>query len=93
MALGMIDLFSESKSNLSGISSSNDLFVSNIFHKAFVEVNEEGTEAAAVSFISYHLTCSILTLPVFKADHPFLFLIYDVAHELVLFSGRFCNPL
>ena len=91
MALGMTDLFSESKSNLSGISSSNDLFVSNIFHKAFVEVNEEGTEAAAATAVLIANRCIRLS-PVFKADHPFLFLIYDVAHELVLFSGRFCNP-
>ena len=92
MALGMTDLFSECKSNLSGISSSNDLFVSNVFHKAFVEVNEEGTEAAAATTVCIMGYCSSPPLPVFKADHPFLFLIYNVAHELVLFSGRFCNP-
>lgn len=91
MALGITDLFSESVSNLSGISSSNDLFVSNIFHKAFIDVGEEGTEAAAVTAVLIATRCLRIT-PTFKADHPFLFLVYDASLQLILFSGRFCNP-
>ncbi|XP_065649459.1 ovalbumin-related protein X-like [Hydra vulgaris] len=89
VALGIKDLFSESVSNLSGISSSNDLFVSNIFHKAFIDVEEEGTEAAAVTAVLIEASC---TKPTFKADHPFLFLIYDASLQLILFTGRFCYP-
>ncbi|XP_062579473.1 serpin B6-like [Saccostrea cucullata] len=68
--------------------------VSDVIHKAFVEVNEEGTEAAAVMVHMISTSCdSVSDLPViFKADHPFLFLIREDSTGSVLFIGRFTKP-
>ncbi|KAH1065655.1 hypothetical protein J1N35_030642 [Gossypium stocksii] len=71
-----------------------DLYVSNIFHKSFIEVNEEGTEAAAAT--SAVIALRSLRIPQtidFVADHPFLFLIRENATGVVLFSGHVLNPL
>jgi serpin B len=71
------------------------LYVSAIMHKAFVEVNEEGTEAAAatgaaVTTISAAAPREIVQ--VFRADHPFVFAICDVQTGLILFLGRIVQP-
>ncbi|MBA0745820.1 hypothetical protein Gogos_008379 [Gossypium gossypioides] len=71
-----------------------DLYVSNIFHKSFIEVNEEGTEAAAAT--SAVIALRSLRIPQtidFVADHPFLFLIRENATGVVLFIGHVLNPL
>nr|XP_016504427.1 PREDICTED: serpin-ZX-like [Nicotiana tabacum] len=70
------------------------LFVSQFFHKSFIEVNEEGTEAAAVT-ASVIMTKSLIIEKEmeFVADHPFLFLIRDDATGVVLFIGSVLNPL
>jgi serpin B len=70
------------------------LKLSEVVHKAFVEVNEEGTEAAAATAVGM-LFAGIRALPepkVFKADHPFLFFIRDRDTNTVLFSGRVLDP-
>jgi serpin B len=70
------------------------LQIAEVVHKAFVEVNEEGTEAAAATGVSMGL-CAVrpATEPiVFKADHPFLFFIKDRETSAVLFSGRVLDP-
>ncbi|KAM3341987.1 hypothetical protein P3S68_026953 [Capsicum galapagoense] len=72
------------------------LCVSEIFHKSFIEVNEEGTEAAAVTASRFKLTGSarIIEKPIdFVADHPFLFLIRDESTGVVVFIGSLLNPL
>jgi serpin B len=61
-----------------------------VMHKAFVEVNEEGTEAAAVTATSMQ---AATTLRRFVADHPFIFVIMDDRTGNVLFMGRVVNPL
>lgn len=71
-----------------------NLYVSNIFHKSFIEVNEEGTEAAAAT--SAVIALRSLRIPQnidFVADHPFLFLIRENATGVVLFIGHVLNPL
>ena len=65
-----------------------------MIHKAFVEVNEESTEAAAATVLTQCLSEpeDEATIPVFRADHPFLFLIRDLRSESILFLGRGVDP-
>ena len=72
--LGMPDVFDENKADLSGMSSSEQLYVSLVVHKAYVDVNEEGTEAAAAT-AAVITECSYSIPHKFNADHPFLFVI------------------
>jgi len=90
-SMGMTDVFNTETADFSGMTDQEDLAISEIIHKAFVDVNEEGTEAAAVT------TTAVLVavdegpappVPVFRADHPFLFLIRDIRSESILFMGR-----
>lgn len=89
--LGLQDLFNSSKADLSGMSGSRDLFISKIVHKAFVEVNEEGTEAAAAT-AGIATFCMLLPEEEFTADHPFVFFIRHNPTVNVLFLGRVCSP-
>lgn len=69
----------------------NTLTVSDVVHKAVVEVNEEGTEAAAATGVVATATAFIPPQE-FTADHPFLFFIQHKPSRSILFTGRFCNP-
>lgn len=69
-----------------------DLWISQIRHKAFVEVNEEGTEAAAATAVEMVTKAAVPHDPVFRADHPFLFLIRENRTGAVLFVGRAVDP-
>lgn len=69
-----------------------NLYVSSIFHKSFIEVNEEGTEAAAASAGVIKLRGIPMTVD-FVADRPFLFLIREEMTGTVLFIGHVLNPL
>lgn len=72
----------------------DSLFISAVFHKAFVEVSEEGTEAAAATAVVGKIRgmASPPPVPVFRADHPFLFAIRDRKSTAILFLGRVANP-
>lgn len=89
--IGISDLFSSS-ADLSGISEKDDLFVSDVVHKAFLEINEDGCEAAAATAVV--MRCkkrSLKSQPepkMFKADHPFLFLIHSIESGAIVFMGR-----
>ncbi|XP_027265087.2 serpin B6-like [Cricetulus griseus] len=89
--LGMTDAF-EDRADFSGMSSKQGLFLSKVVHKSFVEVNEEGTEAAAATAAIFILGSSLSRLPCFCADHPFLFFIQHVKTNGILFCGRFSSP-
>jgi serpin B len=94
-SLGMTDMYSPSSSDLSGINGiKGDLFVSSAKHKAVVEVNEEGTEAAAVTGIMLKTMAFHPPLNV-RADRPFLFFIRGGSsvkdEKVVLFSGVFAK--
>ncbi|XP_037549993.1 leukocyte elastase inhibitor isoform X2 [Nematolebias whitei] len=91
VSMGMVDAFDMGKSDFSGMSSANDLYVSEVYHKAFVEVNEEGTEAAAATAAVMMLRCAMIPAR-FIADHPFLFFIRHNPSKNILFSGRYCAP-
>jgi serpin B len=91
-SMGMTDAFS-SNANFSGINGKRNLFISAVIHKAYVDVNEEGTEAAAATVVTMKLTSVMPSrTPVFRADHPFLFLIRDNHSGSILFIGRVMNP-
>ncbi|CAN8000322.1 unnamed protein product [Ixodes hexagonus] len=85
-AMGIKDLFDPLKCDLSGISANKDLVVSAAVHKAFVEVNEEGTEAAAATAMVM-MNCCISFPTQFIVNHPFLFLIRSHDPDVVLFVG------
>ncbi len=90
IASGMSDAFDREKADFSGINGVGGIWISNVFHKAFIEVNEEGTEAAAGTGVV--LTWAINIDSVFRADHPFIFIIKDNRSGSVLFMGRVMNP-
>ncbi len=90
-SMGMPDAFL-AKADFSGMTGSKDLFISAVVHKAYVDVNEEGTEAAAATGVAMKLTSVPLPPPVFRADHPFVFLIRDNHTGSTLFLGRTANP-
>lgn len=91
-ALGMPLAFDEKKADFSGITRAEPLYISQVRHKAFVEVNEEGTEAAAATGVVMTTRSAPAPPQVFRADHPFVFLIRDVATGTVLFMGRVTDP-
>ncbi|XP_029648052.1 leukocyte elastase inhibitor-like [Octopus sinensis] len=93
VSLGMADLFDQQKADLSGISNC-PLYVSEVFHKAFVEVNEEGTEAAAATAAIVMTRCAMVRMPPLKfiANHPFVFLIVDKRSQMILFMGKLNKP-
>ena len=90
--LGMPGAFTAS-ADFSGIDGRRDLAISQIVHKAFVDVSEQGTEAAAATGIRMMPT-AVRPRPtlVFRADHPFIFLIRDTQTGLILFAGRLTKP-
>jgi serpin B len=93
--MGMPDAFG-TKANFSGMDGTRNLFISDVFHKAWVEMNEEGTEAAAATIVE--LAPSAMPLkpppppPVFRADHPFILCIRDTHSGSLLFLGRLADP-
>jgi len=100
--LGMPLAFSELAADFSGMNgqappSQDSLFLSSVFHQAHLEVNEEGTEAAAATAANLLNRAALgpsipPTIPVFRADHPFLFAIRDRKSGLILFLGRVSDP-
>jgi serine protease inhibitor len=88
-ALGMTDAFS-GIADFSGMDGKKGLFIQAVLHKALVEVNEEGTQAAAATGIAIQRT--VLSTLSFRADHPFLFFIKDNRSDNILFIGRVIKP-
>jgi len=88
-AMGMVSAFKGS-ANFSGITP-GELWISEVLHKAFVDVNEEGTEAAAATAVIMSDECASEPLS-FIADHPFIFIIRDSRSGSILFMGRVVNP-
>nr|XP_043639518.1 serpin-ZX-like [Erigeron canadensis] len=94
MELGLVLPFNAEEGLNEMVEQSNDgglLYVSDIYHKSFVEVNEEGTEAAAVSAVVIMQQCAMIPVD-FVADHPFLFMIREDMSRVVLFMGQVIDP-
>jgi serpin B len=89
--MSMADAFSPGVADFSGMDGTNNLFISSVIHKAFVEVNEEGTEAAAATAIMIEKGI-VLDPTTFIANHPFIFLIQQKETGAVLFMGKVTNP-
>ena len=89
--MGMPTAFSDG-ADFSGITGSKDLFISDVFHKAYVNVDEEGTEAAAATAVDMAVT-SMPESPIeLIVDRPFIFLIREYETNSILFVGRVLNP-
>uniref|UniRef100_A0A8C4KKN7 Serpin B10-like n=1 Tax=Dromaius novaehollandiae TaxID=8790 RepID=A0A8C4KKN7_DRONO len=89
--MGIQDAFIDGQADFTGMSGNSDLVLSQVFHKCYVEVSEEGTEAAAASS-GVLASRSLGATVIFAADHPFLFFIRHNKTKCILFLGRFCSP-
>jgi serpin B len=92
--LGMGEAFQKNAADFSAMTGKRDLWISAAIHKAYIDVDEEGTEAAAATGIEMRSSAVARVQPpiVFRADHPFLFLIRDNKSGGVLFMGRVADP-
>lgn len=88
--MGMVDAFTDN-ADFSGMDGTDLLYLSAVLHKAFIDVNEEGTEAAATTAVIGE-QISVLMDPQFRADHPFVFLIQENQTGSILFLGRMVDP-
>jgi len=96
-AMGMPLAFDKFTADFSAMTGNPDLFISAVIHKAFIDVNEAGTEAAAATAVVMMETMALPPRPhaqplVFRADHPFLYLIRDNHSGSILFMGRVTDP-
>ncbi|KAL7063725.1 hypothetical protein AAHC03_070 [Spirometra sp. Aus1] len=90
-AMGMPSAFSIASADFSGITGRRDLFIASVFHKATIEVDEEGAEAAAATAAVMMLRCALMHVPEFIVDHPFLLFIVSES-GLPVFMGHVVNP-
>jgi serpin B len=93
-AMGMAQAFEKSAADFSGMTGKRDFWISAAVHKAYIDVDEEGTEAAAATGIVMRSRAVMRVQPpiIFRADHPFLFLIRDNKSGGILFIGRVTDP-
>ena len=89
--MGMKDMFRAQVADFSGMDGTRQMYVDKVLHKAYVDVNEEGTEAAAATAVMMRCCC-IQREQRIVADRPFLFFIRDFRNGSVLFLGRYCSP-
>jgi serpin B len=83
--------FQPGEADFSGLGGARAFFIDAVFHKALVEVNEAGAEAAAATAVV--MGRSVPMRPTFKADRPFIFLIRNNTTGSILFMGRVMEPL
>ena len=91
LKMGVVDVFDQATANFSGIASSESLAISEIYHQAFVDVHEKGTEAAAATGAVIEDEGMAYTWE-FRADHPFIFVIEDKRPNCILFMGKVESP-
>jgi serpin B len=90
-SIGMPDAFDNMKADFSGITGTRDLFLGDVIHKAYITVDEKGTEAAAATDPIYYLGISNEINEV-TVDRPFIYFIRDDETNAILFMGRVTNP-
>ncbi|WKZ37812.1 MAG: serpin family protein [Anaerolineales bacterium] len=90
--MGMSDAFDSGKADFSAMTGGRDLFIGNVIHKAFVAVDEEGTEAAAATAVIMEATGAPMWDITLVIDRPFIFFIRDLQSGQILFIGRMLNP-
>lgn len=92
-SLGMTEAFSDMTADFSGMDGRPHwLYITDVLHRAFVDVNEEGTEAAAATAVVVGVRSMPAPIPVFRADRPFIFIIQEKSTGSVLFMGRVSDP-
>jgi serpin B len=89
--MGMPSAFIYHKADFSGMTGRRDLFISRVIHQAFVEVNEEGTEAAGATAVI--IKKGVVMPTIFRADHPFIFIIQERKTGNIFFMGKVANPI
>jgi serpin B len=90
--MGMPDAFDPDRADFSGMTGTRDLYIDNVLHKAFVAVDEEGTEAAAATGVIMGVTSIMMPDMTLTVDRPFIFMIRDLPSGQILFAGRVLNP-
>jgi serpin B len=90
--MGMTDAFDD-RADFSGMNGSKGLYINDVVHKAVIEVNEKGAEAAAATGVVMRKQSAAFMGVTFKADHPFVFLIRENATGAILFLGRLSDPI
>jgi len=90
--MGMDAAFDASRADFSGMTGKKDLYIGDVIHKAFVAVDEKGTEAAAATAVIMETTAARMVENTFIADRPFIFFIRDMQSGQILFIGRVINP-
>ncbi len=91
-ALGMSTAFNPDLADFSGMSEEERLYISSVIHQAYVKVDEQGTEAAAATAVGVGMTTVAPPKKIFRADHPFIFIIQQKETGNILFIGRVTDP-
>jgi len=91
-ALGMVDAFRASAADFAAIEPRRELYISHVVQQAMIDVTEQGTEAAAATAVVMMGRAMMATPTVFRADHPFVFLIRDARSGAIVFLGRLVDP-
>jgi serpin B len=90
--LGMPDAFDAQKADFSGMTGKPDLMISSVLHQATIDVNEEGTEAAAATAVAASVTSMPGQSYSIRLDKPFIYVIYETTTNTITFMGRVVNP-
>jgi serpin B len=91
-SLGMAQAFVPDEADFSGMDGQKDLYIQDVLHKAFISVDEAGTEAAAATAVIVGTTSMPAEPVLMTIDHPFVYFIRDIQTGAVLFVGRVLNP-
>jgi serpin B len=90
--LGMVDAFGD-EADFSGIDGTQELFIEQVYHRACIDVDETGTDAATAAAVAVARKGALQAERDVRVDHPFLFLVRDIDTNAILFLGHVVNPL